>query len=449
MSQDYLFEDKNGNVRINRAVLAQEIIRTHHILGFRSSERSGLSIYTYGNGVYILTDATAIKGMIQDAVKDSAPQLLTIGLLKEVLEFIKINMEIKNLELMDSDEDIINFRNGLYHISSGCLTPHTPNVLSSIQIPCNYNGSASPPETFNSYLTTLSSRNADTQRVIRQFLAASISNIYGYRFKKALFLIGPGNTGKSQIRQLANYLIGERNCSSQDIFQMESRFGPAGLYGKRLAGSADMSYSSIRALDIFKKLTGGDSIFAEYKGINGFDFIYRGLIWSCGNAMPEFGGDHGEWVYNRMIIIECNNVIPADKQDKRLLEKLKTESEGIVAQCMAELRGLTAHYSFHLTSEMNRKLEEYRGCNDPVVDFFQRCCEMRSALSTKFSGNTSKEIYDFFLIWCEENYSGAKIKKSDFRSRIAGYLKMRRDDIIKKECDNTYFIFDLRKDLDI
>ena len=38
------------------------------------------------------------------------------------------------------------------------------------------------------------------------------------------------------------------------------------MYGTRLAGSSDMSFLSVDELKTFKKMTGGDSLFAEFKG---------------------------------------------------------------------------------------------------------------------------------------------------------------------------------------
>ena len=49
----------------------------------------------------------------------------------------------------------------------------------------------------------------------------------------------------------------------------------------------------------------------------------RFFLWFCTNEMPNFGGDKGKWVYDRMIIVKCNNVIPFDglSSQKRQLMK--------------------------------------------------------------------------------------------------------------------------------
>ena len=67
---------------------------------------------------------------------------------------------------LNTDEDIINFQNGLLDLPSMTLKPHDPAVLSTIQIPCDWTGKDTPTPVFDRYLETLS--NGDP--AIRTFL---------------------------------------------------------------------------------------------------------------------------------------------------------------------------------------------------------------------------------------------------------------------------------------
>ena len=69
-------------------------------------------------------------------------------------------------------------------------------------------------------------------------------------------------------------------------------------------------HKKINSLEKFKQITGGDYITDSYKNEGLIDFRYNGVIWMLGNRMPVFGGDKGDHVYDRMVIIECDNVIP-------------------------------------------------------------------------------------------------------------------------------------------
>lgn len=86
------------------------------------------------------------------------------------------------------------------------------------------------------------------------------------------------------------------------------RFGTSALWGKRLAGNADMGSAKIDELEKFKAITGGDTIDYEFKGKDRFSAKYTGLLIFCCNNLPKFGGDRGEHVYDRMITLPCNNV---------------------------------------------------------------------------------------------------------------------------------------------
>ena len=96
--------------------------------------------------------------------------------------------------------------------------------------------------------------------------------------KKALFLVGQGDTGKSQLKSLVERLLGRGNFIGIDLKEIESRFGTGAVYGTRLAGSSDMSFLSVDELKTFKKMTGGDSLFAEFKGQQAFEFTFNGLL---------------------------------------------------------------------------------------------------------------------------------------------------------------------------
>ena len=134
---------------------------------------------------------------------------------------------------------------------------------------------------------TLTNGDAAIRQLLLEFMGACISNVKGWRMKKALFLVGEGDTGKSQLKSLVERLLGTGNYIGIDLTEIEARFGTGALYGTRLAGSSDMSFLTVAELKTFKKITGGDSLFAEFKGQQGFEFTYGGLLWFCMNRLPK------------------------------------------------------------------------------------------------------------------------------------------------------------------
>jgi len=136
-------------------------------------------------------------------------------------------------------------------------------------------------------------------------------------------MYGPGNSGKTQFKGLAERILGSRNFNNVDLSDLENnRFLSSSFQFVRLGGSNDMSNVKIKEQKIFKMLTGGDNIQAEHKGQDSFSFRYKGLLWFLANQLPLFGGDKGNHVYERWILIPCNNPVPPERQIKDLQDRM-------------------------------------------------------------------------------------------------------------------------------
>ena len=95
--------------------------------------------------------------------------------------------------------------------------PHTPSIYSTIQIPCQWTGRPTPTPAFDRYLYTLTNGDKAVEQLLLEFIGACISNVKGWRMKKALFLVGAGDTGKSQLKSLVERLLGKENFIGIDL----------------------------------------------------------------------------------------------------------------------------------------------------------------------------------------------------------------------------------------
>ncbi len=345
----------------------------HYIL-VRDSGKQALQIYVYEEGFYKLNAPEMLKGAIKRYIAEYDEELVTMGKVNEAYNQIITDLNYVSQDELDSNEHLINFKNCLLRIDNQTTVPHTPAVLSTIQIPCQWTGKPSPTPVFDRFISTLTNGDKAKQQLLLEFMGACISNIKGWRMKKALFMVGDGDTGKSQLKSLVERLLGKRNFIGIDLKEVEARFGTGAIYGTRLAGSSDMSFLSVDELKTFKKITGGDSLFAEFKGQQGFEYTYNGLLWFCTNRLPKFGGDDGQWVYDRIMVVKCPNVIPKDKQDKTLLDKLYAEREGIVYKAVKALQTVISNgYRFSEPESVTQARNAYLTENNTVISFFDEC----------------------------------------------------------------------------
>lgn len=394
----------------------------------RDSGTQGMLFYVYENGVYKIHSPEMVKGVLKGFVSDYNETLVKMMQINEAYQNIITDLKCTPQDELNSDEDIVNFKNGLLHLSTMEITPHDPKVLSTIQLPCDWRPDV-PTPVFDDYLKTLTDGDPEIARLLLEFTGACLSNIKGYRMKKALFMVGDGNTGKSQLRSLVEKLLGKGNYANIDLRTMEARFGTSVIYGTRLAGTADMSFLTVDELKTFKKITGGDSIFAEFKCLQGFSYTYNGLLWFCMNQLPKFGGDDGPWVYDRIMAVYCPNIIPKDRQDKQLLAKMYEEREGIVYKALSALKEVVANgYFFTEPVSVVEGREKYRHDNSSILSFFQECMEPCESLS---KCATTGKVFKVYKAWCEDNNNRYYRTAKEFREGIARRVGRDVKDLIK------------------
>ncbi len=419
---DWISFSEKGVPRISATKLAKEVkTRVKYIL-VRDNGKEGVRVYVYEHGVYVYYAPDMFKAVIKNIIAEYDEDVVSMGAVHETYWVLTTDLDYTPQEKLNAREDIINFRNGLLVVTAADvrLIPHTPDILTTIQIPCNYTENLIDTPNFDRYLHTLTNGDRDVQQLLLEFMGVVISNIKGYRMKKSLFLVGAGDTGKSVLKALTERLIGRGNFIGIDLKEIEARFGTGAIYGTRLAGSSDMSFLSVDELKTFKKITGGDSLFAEFKGQQAFEFTYDGLLWFCMNRLPKFGGDDGKWVYERIMVVECKNVIPPEKQDKLLLDKLYAEREGIVCKAvMAMTRVIRNGYRFSEPKSVTTAREQYMNENNTVISFWNECMVQRSKISDKA---TVGKIYDVYKAWCQDNNSGYAKSAKEFRNTICEHL---------------------------
>lgn len=434
--------DENTGVPYIKASLLAKWTREHlRYLLVRDNGKQGVQIYVYQDGVYKLYAPDMLKGIIKGYIADYDEEMVKMNPVNEAFNQIITDTNYISQYELNADETVINFRNGLLSLKSGVpqLLPHTPECLSTIQIPCDWKDVPTPTPIFDKYLRTLVNGDPAIAQLLMEFIGVCISNVKGWRMKKSLFLVGAGDTGKSQLKSLVERLLGNDNFIGIDLKEIEARFGTGAIYGTRLAGSSDMSFMSVDELKTFKKVTGGDSLFAEFKGQQGFQYTYNGLLWFCMNRLPKFGGDDGQWVYNRIMVVNCPNVIPRHKQDKELLDKMYAEREGIVYKAVMALQTVIANdYRFSEPESVEAARQDYRNTNSSVISFAEEClCPWPQGKIEPHC--TTGRIFKVYAAWCKDNNHGYAKTAKEFREDLADFYGTGVSEMTTRRNGNTYY----------
>lgn len=391
---DWIYVAPNGMLKVSTQKLYMHLKEN---LNLKITEKGNL--FLYEKPIYRLISPKEFKGLIKSYIP------IEIRTEKD-WEAVYKEFSTDEPNIFESDfnsnEKIVGFNNGILNLKSGELEEYNEDVLLTRIVSCDYqaNKTLNDAPAFQDYLKTLCNNDENKINFLLEYIGGILSNVKGYKFKILLILVGEGNTGKTQIRELTMEMLGRNHCVSIDMKKINDRFGAAQLYRKRLAGSGDMSTVEIAEMNVIKNLTGGDSLFAEYKGKDGFNFCYDGFLWFNANSLPHFRGDRGQHVYDRFAIIECSNIIPTDQRDPLLLEKMLKEKDIIASIAIDKFRkAVNRGYKFSISEEMKQNKRNYQIENNSLLLFVKECCELYT-VNDKIKRS---EFNDIYKRWCSAN----------------------------------------------
>lgn len=128
----------------------------------------------------------------------------------------------------------------------------------------------------------------------------------------------------------------------------------------------------------------------------------------------SFGGDRGSWVYNRIIIVRCDNVIPENKQDKQLVEHLLEEKEYIVSLAIKGLKQVINNgYRYNIPKSCRLLNTDYQIENNSFLSFMQECVIDRETYGKIEDNCTTVRLYRVYEAWTKDNNNGYKETKRE------------------------------------
>lgn len=382
------YETTNNNgLRFLPGVLAKHMAETLPV--FYSAGR----YYRYSSGVYVTMDESEAQRLVQEKMLTREAKMRQITDAEGQWRLM-VRRDIKDL---NSTPYIINLRNGLYDVQEDKLTEHTPDYLSIVQLPVNYDAKAGCP-LFKRFLDEAMCGDTGQIQLIQEMLGYCLIPVT--LAQKCFILTGEAKSGKSTlISVISEILLGKENVSNVSWQALNEKFKPAELFGKLANTFSDLSMKTIYDNGMFKSLVGEDYITVEKKHKDPFSFKSTArLIFSC-NSIPKNDGDKSEGFYRRLIIVKFNRSVPEQDCDPNLLDKLRGEADGIFMFALEGLRRLMHNnYRFSETQANIDELQQYREDSDSVLSFVRDDCEQGPAY---VSG--SKALFLAYQAYCKAN----------------------------------------------
>jgi len=358
----------------------------------------GKRLWRYVNGVYRPDGDEYIEQRVRDILHTD----FRANRLREVKAWCEANTQhkLKVDPEVEPSMEFINVANGLlyWREEPPRLAPHSPDVHSVIQLPVSWDPNAECPRIMEFLSRVLPDDDGASVRLIFEWFGYCLTP--SQRMKKALMLVGDGDTGKSTLLALVTALLGRENVSNASLQSIsEHRFTAGTLYGKLANICADIDKRELKETGPFKRLVGGiDTTQADVKYGTPFTFISRARLMFSANEAPGTP-DQTKGFYNRWLMVPMTRVISPAEMDRNLFDTLTTPEElsGFLRMSLDGLKRFMVRRRFEVPAVVEETLADYRKRTDTIVGFGDE-----KLIFDPKAREFQKAVYEAYKLWCDD-----------------------------------------------
>ena len=382
---------------INEALFCDDFLSRHKII--------------YTNGAFFtpegrVTDELPLRGEIFEELKCCAVSNIPRKI-SNIVELMKLATLVEDFP---PEPDRIHLSNGTLFLG-GTFVEGKPKIVRN-RFPVSYKPNAPKPVLWLQFLDGL--LYPEDIPTLQEYIGYCL--IPSNKGQRMMVIKGSGGEGKSQIGVVLSRLFG---CNMKDgsIGKIsENRFARADLEHTLLCVDDDMRMEALRQTNYVKSIvTAQGQMDLERKGKQSYQgWMYaRLLAFSNGDLQALY--DRSDGFYRRQLILTTKDKPLSRVDDPDIAEKMAAEVEGILLWAFEGLQRLVKNgFQFTESDRAKRNRELVKRDNNNVFDFL----ESEGYIRLKADACTSsKELYEVYKMWCEENSLNA-IKARGFSDAL-------------------------------
>lgn len=294
---------------------------------------------------------------------------------------------------------LVNLKSGLFNLETRRLEEHRPDTYMTSQLAFTYEPNAGCPN-WNLFLDSVlvkpdGSPDDDLIDLVQEAFYYSLTSDTSYRV--SFWCVGESGTGKSTLINTLIALAGDSHSPIDLDSLKDNPYQLAEVAGKRLVTFSEPDARTPLADGWYKRLVSKDAITARSPYGKPFSFVPICKVWGSMNDMPRVV-DRSDAVFNRVIVIPMNRVIPEEKKDLYLDTKLGYELQGIFNWALRGGERLQRKGGFTRPAQSELARQAYKLENDAESLFISERCEV-----TPDGWVTNDALYQAYKNWCIDN----------------------------------------------
>ncbi len=345
----------------------------------------------YSNGVWNAISEDQIAGEIIKTLEEAKSEGIKPSnfVLNSVAELARLKVVIPN-DQWDADPDIIVCQNGVLHIESMSLQPHSEKNHVTSALPFDYDPSARA----DVWQFFLYSTISEAEDFLQEFAGYCLTP--DTHLETAIWLYGPPGSGKSTFIEGIQAMLGEKTIVLGLADIERSRFALGNLQGKTLAVASEQPAMFIQSSHILNALISGEKLTIERKFKDPFNMRAQvKLCWSM-NELPRVP-DAGNGLFRRVKVIKLP-VLAEEDRDPCIKEAIKNEGAGILNWALAGLKRLKERGYFEIPSCVRDATQDFQLTNDIPAVFVNETCFLSAGSKVR-----SGVLYQHYSDWCFRN----------------------------------------------
>jgi hypothetical protein len=209
---------------------------------------------------------------------------------------------------------------------------------------------------------------AEKIEALREAMAATLFGV-APKYQRSFILYGVAGSGKSRIIEIMEGLMPKGCISHVSPFDFDDKFIPAAMANKLMNVGGDLSEKRTIGGEMFKKIIGGETITAQHKNQQPFEYKPICAQWFGSNHMPK-STDSSDGMGRRFLFFKFSKAIPdKDKIEDYHLQVLQEEREAIAAWAVEGYRALRERRGYTLAESHKRCVDEMMEQNNSVRFF--------------------------------------------------------------------------------
>lgn len=350
---------------------------------------------------------------------------------------------------LDADPWLLNVRNGVLDLKTGELREPERSLLMTKQTACSYERGAHS-DLWDAFVATLTGGDDELAAYIQRTMGYAVFG--AWREKSFWFGYGPPDGAKSTFLGVIGDVLGDYHVSAAASTWMMQRNagGNRGdvtrLLGARLVTTLETAEGMQFDAELVKKVTGGDKLVAAAKYEHDIEFRPTFALWLGANERPIVQ-DNDEGMWSRLRCVPFTHVIPKEKQDPRLREKLTSEAHApavlawLLAGCLAWQRD-----GIGTCKAVEDATKDYQRSMNKAASFFDDCLIVTKDESDSIPTHAMRNVYAWH---CKENGIRSPLPPD----RLGQRLRMRGvtggDDASRHKGERRWLGVKLRDDLPV